>query len=89
MPFIEVKMLEGVLPEHKVAELMEALTDAVVRVGGEGFRPMTRCVVQEVRSGWWAAGGKPLSTGMALQSLKAAAPAPVSTPTPTPTRGSS
>ncbi|WP_019577460.1 tautomerase family protein [Curvibacter lanceolatus] len=75
MPFIEVKILEGVLPEHKVPELMAALTEAVVRVGGEGFRPMTRCVVQEVRSGWWAAAGKPLSTEGALQSLQAAQPA--------------
>lgn len=75
MPFIEVKIIEGLLPEEKVAELMAALTDAVARVGGEGFRPMTRCVVQEVRSGWWAAAGKPLSTEMALQGLQASPPA--------------
>lgn len=71
MPFIEVKILEGVLPEDKVPELMAALTDAVARVGGEGFRPMTRCVVQEVRNGWWAAAGKPLSTEATLQGLQA------------------
>ena len=39
--------------------------DAVAQVGGEGFRPMTRCVIQEIRSGWWGAGGKPLTTEQA------------------------
>jgi len=62
MPFIEVKIIEGVLPDDKKPELIAALTDAVARVGGEGFRPVTRCVIQEIRSGWWGAGGKPLTT---------------------------
>ena len=62
MPIIDVKILEGVLPDEKKAELIAALTDAVVQVGGEGFRPMTRCVIQEIRSGWWGVGGKPLTT---------------------------
>jgi len=62
MPFIEVKIIEGVLPDDKKPELIAALTDAVARVGGEGLRPMTRCLIQEIRSGWWGAGGKALST---------------------------
>lgn len=71
MPFIEVKLIEGVLPEEKMPELIAALTNAVVQVGGEGFRPMTRCVVQEVRSGWWGAAGKPLTTEIALSGVQA------------------
>lgn len=62
MPFIDVKIIEGVLPDDKKHALIAAITDAVVQVGGEGFRPMTRCVIQEIRSGWWGAGGKPLTT---------------------------
>jgi 4-oxalocrotonate tautomerase len=62
MPFIDVKILEGVLPDEKKAALIAALTDAVAQVGGEGLRPMTRCVIQEIRSGWWGAGGKVLTT---------------------------
>lgn len=62
MPFIEVKIIEGVLPDDKKAELIAALTEAVARVGGEGLRPMTRCMIQEIRSGWWGAGGKSLTT---------------------------
>lgn len=62
MPFIEIKIIEGVLPDDKKQALISAITEAVVQVGGEGFRPMTRCVIQEIRSGWWGSGGKPLTT---------------------------
>lgn len=62
MPFIDVKIIEGVLPDDKKHALIAAITEAVVQVGGEGFRPMTRCVIQEIRSGWWGSGGKPLTT---------------------------
>lgn len=62
MPFIEVKIIEGVLPDDKKHALIAAITEAVAQVGGEGLRPMTRCVIQEIRSGWWGAGGKPLTT---------------------------
>lgn len=62
MPFIEVKIIEGVLPDEKKQALIAAITEAVVQVGGDGFRPMTRCVIQEIKSGWWGSGGKPLTT---------------------------
>lgn len=62
MPFIDVKIIEGVLPDDRKAALIAAITDAVAQVGGEGLRPMTRCVIQEIRSGWWGAGGKALTT---------------------------
>lgn len=60
MPFIDVKILEGVLDHAQHQALMAEITEAVVRVGGEAMRPMTRCVVQEIRSGLWSVGGKPL-----------------------------
>lgn len=62
MPFIEVKIIEGVLSDAQKQKLIAALADAVVRVGGEDLRPMTRCAVQEIRSGLWGVGGKPLTT---------------------------
>ena len=62
MPFIEVKIIEGVLPDDQKPQLIAAITDAVAQVGGEGLRPMTRCVVQEIKSGWWGAGGRALTT---------------------------
>lgn len=47
---------------------------ALVEVEGEAMRPVTRTVIEEVRSGDWANGGKPLST--ADVKALAAAPAP-------------
>lgn len=66
MPFIEVKIIEGVLDRDQQQALIAELTAAVVRVGGEGMRPMTRCAIQEIRSGLWGVAGKPLTTEMAL-----------------------
>jgi 4-oxalocrotonate tautomerase len=60
MPIIDVKILEGVLDATQQQALIAELTDAVVRVGGDGMRPMTRVLVQEIRAGLWGVGGKPL-----------------------------
>lgn len=65
MPFIDVKIIEGVLDDAQYQALIGEITEAVVRVGGEGMRPMTRCVIQEVRSGLWGVAGKPLTTDKA------------------------
>ena len=61
MPFIDVKILEGALSHAQHQALIAEITEAVVRVGGEGMRPMTRCVIQEIRSGLWGVAGKPLA----------------------------
>lgn len=65
MPFIDVKIIEGVLDHAQHQALIAELTEAVARVGGEGMRPMTRCAIQEIRSGLWGVAGKPLTTEMA------------------------
>ncbi|MDP3170749.1 MAG: 4-oxalocrotonate tautomerase family protein [Polaromonas sp.] len=65
MPFIDVKIIEGVLDDSQKQALIAELTAAVVRVGGEAMRPMTRCAIQEIRSGMWGVAGKPLTTEQA------------------------
>lgn len=65
MPFIDVKILEGALNHEQHQALIAEITEAVVRVGGEGMRPMTRCVVQEIRNGLWGVAGKPLGVDKA------------------------
>ena len=65
MPFLDVKILEGVLDDAQKQALIAELTEAVVRAGGEALRPMTRCAIQEIRSGWWGVAGKPLTTEQA------------------------
>ena len=62
MPLINVKLIEDVFtPEQKV-QIVERLTDAMVSIEGENMRGVTWVVVEEVRSGYWGIGGKPLST---------------------------
>jgi 4-oxalocrotonate tautomerase len=66
MPIIDVKILEDTLTFAQKQALMAELTSAVARVGGEGMRAMTRCVIQEVKSGLWSVAGKPLTTAEAV-----------------------
>ena len=42
---------------------MKKLTDAMVAIEGENMRPVTWCIVEEVKSGDWGIAGKPLTTG--------------------------
>ncbi|MFN8080094.1 MAG: tautomerase family protein [Kineosporiaceae bacterium] len=62
MPFINVKVIEGVFDDHQKQRILTALTEAMVAVEGENMRPVTWCVLEEVASGSWAIGGNALST---------------------------
>lgn len=62
MPFINVKVIEGVFDAGQKQRIVEKLTDAMVAIEGENMRPVTWCVVEEVRSGDWGIAGKPLTT---------------------------
>ena len=72
MPFINVKLIEGVFSPEQKAQIVSKLTDAMVAIEGEAMRPVTWTVIEEVKSGDWAIGGKPLSTA----DVKALAAAP-------------
>lgn len=62
MPLIQVKVIENVFTDEQKQEIVRRLTDAMVEIEGENMRPVTWCLVEEVRSGDWAIGGNPLST---------------------------
>jgi 4-oxalocrotonate tautomerase len=62
MPLINVKIIEGVFDADQKREIIERLTDAMVSIEGENMRPVTWCVVEEVKSGDWGIAGNPLST---------------------------
>ena len=62
MPFVNVKVIEGVFDADQKREIVERLTDAMVAIEGENMRAVTWVVVEEVKSGDWAIGGKALST---------------------------
>ncbi len=61
MPMIQVKLIEGVFDEAKKREIVQGLTDAMVAIEGEAMRPVTWVIIEEVRSGDWAVGGKPVT----------------------------
>ena len=62
MPFVNVKLIEGVFDAAQKREIIERLTDTMVGIEGENMREVTWVVLEEVRSGDWAIGGKALST---------------------------
>ena len=51
MPFINVKIVEGVFTPTQKQEIIRKLTDTMVGIEGENMRSVTWCVVEEVASG--------------------------------------
>jgi len=74
MPLINVKVIEGVFSSEQKSRIIRDLTDAMVEIEGEAMRSVTWTVVEEVKSGDWAIGGKPLATAD-VRALAAARPA--------------
>ena len=62
MPFVNVKIIEGVFSEAQKKEMIQKLTDTMVSIEGENMRGVTWVVVEEVKSGDWGIGGKGLTT---------------------------
>ena len=62
MPLIQVKLIERVFSDRQKQEIVRTLTDAMVSIEGEQMRPVTWVIVEEVGSGLWGIGGKPLTT---------------------------
>jgi 4-oxalocrotonate tautomerase len=73
VPFINVKVIEGVFSETQKGDIVKGLTEAMVGVEGENMRPVTWVVVEEVKSGDWGIGGNPLTTAD-VKALAAGAP---------------
>src|SRR5580658_4624459 len=62
MPFVNVKVIEGVFSPDQKQDMVRRLTDAMVEIEGENMRPVTWVVVEEVKSGDWGIAGNPLTT---------------------------
>jgi 4-oxalocrotonate tautomerase len=62
MPLIQVKLVEKVLSPAQKAELITKLTDVMVSVEGENFRPVTWVSIDEGDSREWGNGGQPMTT---------------------------
>ena len=73
MPFVNVKLIEGVFTPGQKQQIIRDLTEALVAIEGENLRPVTWVVVEEVHSGDWGVAGNPLSTAE-VKALAAGAP---------------
>jgi 4-oxalocrotonate tautomerase len=62
MPLVQVKVIEGVFSEAQKKEMVKKLTDTMVSIEGENLRQFTVVIVEEVKSGDWGIGGKPMTT---------------------------
>jgi 4-oxalocrotonate tautomerase len=62
MPFLNVRVIEGVFTPAQKQEMIRKLTDTMVSIEGENMRPVTWVVIDEVKSGVWGIGGNPLTT---------------------------
>jgi 4-oxalocrotonate tautomerase family enzyme len=74
MPLIQVKGIEGTLTRDQKQRLQEGLTNAAVSVVGDRLRSVVWVLIEEVGSGDWSIGGKPLTK----EDVKALAGAPAS-----------
>lgn len=62
MPLVNVKLIEGFFSDSQKREMIEKITDAIVSIEGENMRPVTWVILEDVKSGDWAMGGKTLTT---------------------------
>ena len=62
MPLIQVKLIEEVLTPAQKKEIITSLTEAMVKIEGENMKPVTWVIIEEVRSGEWGIGGRPMTT---------------------------
>ncbi len=62
MPLVNLKLIEGVFSAAQKQDLIKGITEAITAVAGENVRPVVWIVIDEVKSGEWAIGGKPVTT---------------------------
>ncbi len=62
MPFINVKVIEGVFTGEQKREIAERLSETMIDIEGESMREVTMVVIDETKSEDWAIGGRCLST---------------------------
>jgi 4-oxalocrotonate tautomerase len=71
MPFIEVKVMEGVLSTEQKQAIAAGVTDVFAEAVGEPARGLTWVVIQDVSSGQWTMGGKAVTTEGVKELLRA------------------
>jgi 4-oxalocrotonate tautomerase len=72
MPFIDIKVIQGVFTHEEKREMVERVSEAVIAVEGEALRPVTHVAVTETPSGEWALGGR-AATADDVRTMRSAA----------------
>jgi 4-oxalocrotonate tautomerase len=60
MPIITIKVIEDVFTPDQKSEMIHEVTEAMVKVTGEEKRNGNWVLIEEVKVGDWAIGGKPV-----------------------------
>ena len=62
MPFVNVKLVDGVFTPEQKHEMARALTDVMVRFeGSEAFREVVWVLIEELHTDGWHIGGRPFA----------------------------
>src|SRR5262249_44102954 len=62
MPFVNVKLVEGVFTTEEKHELGKALTEVMVKFeGSEAFREVVWVLIEELHTDGWHIGGRPFA----------------------------
>ena len=59
MPLVQIKGVAEYLTKDQKRELIKKVTDAVLSVEGEGLRPVTWVIIEDVKENEWGVGGSP------------------------------
>jgi 4-oxalocrotonate tautomerase len=62
MPYINCRVMEGVLTDQQKAEVAERITETFAAVVGEAVRGLTWVVIDDMSSGQLTIGGRPVTT---------------------------
>lgn len=62
MPLVDIQLIKGIFTPEQKKNMITKVTDAMVAVEGESLRGVTWVRIQEIESGQWAIGGKPLTS---------------------------
>ena len=76
MPFINIKVLKGVLSEEKKQEMIARVSEVVAEIEArpypkERLLPHTTCIIDEVEFSHWGAGGRTATPEMLKAMLEA------------------
>lgn len=74
MPYINCRVMEGVLTDDQKADIAERITETFATVVGEPVRGLTWVVIDDMSSGHLTIGGRPITTD-AVKDVLAGAPA--------------